>query len=208
MKNKYLRPTLLSTVVFAFTMHTALAQRFHDYVITQKNDTIQCHLESQLFGLPKYGPLDKDILTKIDPDSIKEYAFHNKLNPYVAIKTAADDKKRFLVRLENGPICLYEFSQTTSSTSAPTGFGGTSTTTSNTKIEWYAAKHDDEVANIIKTNQLINFGSGKKQRKKNLADLLADEPVLLKEFTDADDYGFDAIRKAIQVYNDNFVAKK
>jgi hypothetical protein len=211
MKNKYLLPSLISLMIVLFSVSNITAQGLQDYVITHRNDTIKCSLESQLFGSPKYKPMGADELIKINSDSIKEYCFHNKPNPKVSVKLGTDEDRKFLDRIEKGAICLYESSQTITTTNnqygAAAGTSGTTTST-NTKIEWYAAKQGSDVVNIIKNNQFLNFGTSKKQRKKNFTDLLTDNPDLLKQFTDVDDYSFDAIRKTIQIYNESAVIKK
>ena len=94
-------------------------QAISGYMINQKNDTVKCWIYETEYGVPKFELTDKNDFTKIDPDEIKEYKTDNVKNPHVAVSLKPGKRKQFLLRLEGGPVQLFELQRTMSQSAPP-----------------------------------------------------------------------------------------
>ena len=184
---KFIPKLLLFSASILVTLN-ANAQRYWDYVITVKGDSIPCKVDYAFLG----GPWQYKTNTMSKPKAINTDEIHqvyvaegNKL--YEPVYN--DDKKRseYLIILEKGKICLYELIYI-----LYTQNNGQSEVT-----EWYIGKGADHVQYLKGSG--IDLGRGK--RKMDLAEMLKDDKNVYDKFLADDSFSFDEIRNIVHLYN-------
>lgn len=159
------------------------------YIITQKGDTIKGELNIRLFGGGKFKPMNKPDFVSIKIDTLKEYRLSDSsvfvLKGIPRSSSNLISKPRILQRLEHGRINLYQYV-------APAGDRITS---------WYASKGTDSLV-TLKTSDIFIVGAGtKKERRKSLSDMFADQPDLQAAFDTERKFDFHTIFMYILKYN-------
>jgi len=192
MKPQYLYVFTVMSMMLLLASNS-YAQSQESYIVTNRNDTLKCAIKRPLlfddFGNGyKYRLTKKDSYKPLIADSIKAYYFAEDSITYFAEVLPGNKKPRFVTRLEHGKINVYQDKAQSSGR--------------NTLNTWYASKLEGPLLEI-KTEGLTIGASGNNRddRKKNLSDLLADNPSLAEQFARKNDFGFKAIREAIQQYN-------
>lgn len=159
------------------------------YIITQKNDTIKGEVKMRAFGGAKFKPANNVEPISISFDTIKEYQLSDS-SVYVLKRIPRStanilSKPQILQRLEHGRINLYQYV-------APAGDRITS---------WYASKGTDSLV-TLKTSDIFIVGAGtKKERRKSLSDMFADQPDIQKAFDAEKKFDFHTIWMYILKYN-------
>lgn len=168
---------------------TLSSGKFQDIVITNAGDTIHCDTKHPFIGAPRYKSANMTDFKKIDIKEIKYYTRKNKKEVYKAAILPKRSKPMFLQLVQEGKITLYLLVQTTY------GYmGATSTTTT-----WYASKNNDELKEL-KTSALFMLTSRKK-REGIFAEMLADQPEVLKQYEEADSFSFKTLSRIVYLYN-------
>ncbi|MDB5137675.1 MAG: hypothetical protein JWP37_4278 [Mucilaginibacter sp.] len=190
---------LLSSMV-AVAQDDDNSNRFNDYIINLKNDTIRC--EVMYFKGPdtnfrlKYRITEGQRAKIMPVDSVIELFLSRDSSIYIPRLLPRIAKKTFLKRLEHGKVNLYQKVR-----SGPSYYVSTF---------WYAEKDHDSLKQIkIVLSTLLNpevVGS-RQEREKAFMGLIADNPDLLIRFKEARksaDCSFELIRYYIKTYNDEY----
>ncbi|UEG51615.1 hypothetical protein LLH06_11600 [Mucilaginibacter daejeonensis] len=172
------------------TVHvdTSSTPKFQDIIVTSAGDTIPCETRHPFMGVMRYRTADMPEFKKIDIKGIKYYTFQNKEIRFKAALLPKKSKPTFLRLVEEGKITLYLHE-----VYHYIYMGASYTTTT-----WYATKGDD-VLKEIKTTGIS--GKSRKERQAVFADMLADQPIVLKLYEDADSFTFSTLRGIVNLYN-------
>lgn len=182
MKKSY---ALLAFLLLTILYSSAKAQK-NDYIINVKGDTINCSFTASVLGSSEYLKYRTDTLTgfkKFDPDYVK--AYHRADDEYVHHLVFRYDLKtlEYLERLNSGRISL---------------FRGYEASGQFIHDVWYVQKSPQEFVVPIKARTLF---ANEKKAKRYFISLIADQPLVERQFNNADSFSFDTIKRIITLYN-------
>jgi hypothetical protein len=194
MKSSPMKSILVLICIFCASTLTVYAQ--DDYVITLKEDTLRCKIKRKILISPfesgtenyKYQTLAMTKAEIISLKEIKEFALAKKDLLFRAIADYNGELK-FMIVLENGKLCLYEYTPP----SYNTGSNNIQPSTS-----WYLGKGDKVI--FLKTNSII-ANKSRKERKDEFAEMLKDNKDVYDLFVREDKFSGDEVRRVIQLYN-------
>ncbi|MDT3403968.1 hypothetical protein [Mucilaginibacter terrae] len=168
---------------------TLSSGKFQDIVITIAGDTIHCDTKQTIFGGPRYKSSTMTDFKKISIKEMKYYTRKNKKEVYKAAILPKWSKPQFLQLVQEGKITLYLSVQTTY------GYMGVT----NSTTTWYVSKNNDELKEL-KTSGLF-ASTSRKKREGIFAEMLADQPDVLKQYEETDSFSFKTLSKIVHLYN-------
>lgn len=172
----------------------AAQERYWDYVITVKGDSIRCNITKPLIGALKYRSAQMSKAEKIEIAEIKEFSSAaNEVHQRAVFKDSSS-KPVYMNVLEKGKISLYSLVITTSSYSGSKGV-----TTSTSTDNWYVAKGSDYVKGFKSSG--IFLGESRQSRKDYFGELLKDNPDVYNKYMAEKKFNFKSIRNMVDLYN-------
>ncbi|MGN6639226.1 MAG: hypothetical protein ACTHJ8_09970 [Mucilaginibacter sp.] len=144
-------------------------------------------------GKLKYKPLGSDKAIKITTDEIKEYYILKDSAMFVSVLLPNEIYPEYLNLLERGNINMYEKIVVTYSR-----YGSTST------YYWYVNKGSDPLKEV-KATTIFTAGS-RKERKKMLSEMMADDPALTTQFEADDDFSIKRLQMYVHQYNQDKIS--
>jgi hypothetical protein len=214
-KAEFIKMKILNLYTSLSLLFLLLANRVSaqqkDYVVTRKNDTINCEIKLTQFGSYKYRLSKDSDYVKIKPDSILSFHWAKKNATFILAHLPDETKPQYAELLESGKITLVELSDGSggftpgvgiaastfsSGVSMGLGFGGGGKGT-----RWYASKNNEPLK-MVKTDAMRIGGFNK--RYTAFSALIADDTDMVeaaKMDKLKDNYNFEIIRYYIHLYN-------
>jgi hypothetical protein len=191
---KIIRPFVASLALLSIPFCSVFAQKPQfNCVIKNNGDTIKCEFKKPLMGKLKYKPLGSDKAIKITTDEIKEYYILKDSAMFVSVLLPNEIYPEYLNLLERGNINMYEKIVVTYSR-----YGSTST------YYWYVNKGSDPLKEV-KATTIFTAGS-RKERKKMLSEMMADDPALTTQFEADDDFSIKRLQMYVHQYNQDKIS--
>lgn len=156
------------------------------YVITTKNDTINCNMVKLVsFGGIQYQVMDGGDFIKVKGDHIREYQLTDDSAVYVNKILSDKNQPYFLQREIFGKISLF-------SLFIKNNYQG---------LTYYVAKETDTAFVLSKPTQIVTGNTYKKGSKEILVSMFADKPAIAIDFKAKKRFDLDEIIGYIRVYN-------
>ncbi|MFD1257587.1 hypothetical protein ACFQ3S_12335 [Mucilaginibacter terrae] len=185
MKIKFLLIVILTSTIISFVAH---AQQT-GIIVNLNGDTVKCEMKFPFIGADKYKTAEMEDFKKFNVKDVSYYRTDDLKRVYRATHLPKSKKLVFLQLVEDGKITLYTYTVTS--------YGYMGATYTNTT--WYVSKDNGELQEL-KTKALFG-NSSKKSRQNIFSEMIADNPEVLKQYEEADNFSFKTLQNTVHYYN-------